>query len=222
MTRVERIEATCTENGSIEYYLCSGCNKKFSDENATAELTDVIIFAAHTGETEIRNAKPAGEYTDGYSGDTYCLGCENLISYGTVLPHTSDAPTIVVTDAVIEDNTLRAVISIVNNPGIVSLKFDILYSEALSILSIEFSDEFGAYVTAPEPYINPQTVNWISMGENLLINGEFITVTFSVDSEAAVSEAFEIRIIADSENIFDSETNPVSFNTVGITLTVSE
>ena len=33
-------DATCTEAGNIEYWQCSGCNKLFSDEATTKEITD--------------------------------------------------------------------------------------------------------------------------------------------------------------------------------------
>ncbi len=35
--------ATCTEAGNIAYWSCDGCNKNFSDENGTTEITDVTI-----------------------------------------------------------------------------------------------------------------------------------------------------------------------------------
>ena len=36
--------------------------------------------------TEVRNAKEATCTEDGYTGDTYCLGCGELVSKGTVIP----------------------------------------------------------------------------------------------------------------------------------------
>ena len=45
----DRIEPTCTTTGSIEYWQCSVCSKKFSDEACTVEVTDVTLpMAAHT------------------------------------------------------------------------------------------------------------------------------------------------------------------------------
>lgn len=45
----ESVEATCTENGSIEYWECSFCGKYFSDENATAELDESEIIVPVLG-----------------------------------------------------------------------------------------------------------------------------------------------------------------------------
>ena len=38
--------ATCTENGNIEYWSCSGCGKNFSDQEGEHEVTNVTIAAA--------------------------------------------------------------------------------------------------------------------------------------------------------------------------------
>ena len=220
-TKIDRIEATCTENGNIEYWVCLGCNKTFSNANATAEISNVIITAHHTGGTEVRGAIEATEYTDGYSGDTYCLGCNVIISHGHTVPHTSDAPAVTVSSATVCGDEARIVISLVNNPGIISLKFNLLYDEALSIKSIEFADELGAYVTAPSPYINPQTFNWINPMGEIDTDGEFITVIFAFDPTATDETTADIRIVCDNANIFDSEMNAVSFNGVGASVALN-
>ena len=49
MTHHERVEATCTTAGSVEYWSCSECGKIFSDENDTKEITDTVLPA--TGHT---------------------------------------------------------------------------------------------------------------------------------------------------------------------------
>ena len=39
----DRVEPTCTTMGSIEYWQCSACGKKFSDAACTTEVTDVTL-----------------------------------------------------------------------------------------------------------------------------------------------------------------------------------
>ncbi len=216
------LSATCTANGNVEYWSCSNCYRNYSDADATIKLDDVLILSSHTGGTEIRNYKAPTEHEEGYSGDTYCLGCDRIISIGVVLPSISNMPTITVSDAVVEQGefTVEIMIFIENNPGIVSLKFDVLYSNMLTIQSIEFNEKFGAYVTAPFPYINPQTFNWISFGEDETSNGYFATITFSIDSEIKGNVVADICIVLDNSNIFDSEMNLVQFDTVNATVTI--
>ena len=56
LTHHEAKAATCTEAGNIEYWQCSVCNKLFSDEAATKEITDatslVIPTKGHTFDRE--------------------------------------------------------------------------------------------------------------------------------------------------------------------------
>ena len=56
LTHHEAKAATCTEAGNIDYWQCSVCNKLFSDEAATTEITDatslVIPAKGHTFDRE--------------------------------------------------------------------------------------------------------------------------------------------------------------------------
>ncbi len=82
LVHYEASEANCTEEGNIEYWHCSGCDKKYSDADAKNEITEVTIPLNHTGGTEIRDAKAPTTEAEGYTGDTYCLGCGEKISSG--------------------------------------------------------------------------------------------------------------------------------------------
>lgn len=75
----EEIRANCHETGKKARYECENCGLVFEDEKGTVEKTDYITeidSENHDGETELRGNE------NGYTGDTYCLGCENVISYG--------------------------------------------------------------------------------------------------------------------------------------------
>ena len=84
--------ANCHEGGNIEYWTCSSpkCADKFYADAACSATIDKVETpidpAAHDGETEVRNAAEATEDADGYTGDTYCLGCGKLKEQGTVIP----------------------------------------------------------------------------------------------------------------------------------------
>lgn len=45
MTLHAAVEAGCTESGSVAYWECGGCGKKFADEAGEQELTDVALPA---------------------------------------------------------------------------------------------------------------------------------------------------------------------------------
>ena len=49
LSKVDAKEATCTEQGNIEYYFCEGCGKYFSDAEGKEEieLSSTVIPAAH-------------------------------------------------------------------------------------------------------------------------------------------------------------------------------
>ena len=92
LEKVEATEATCIKEGNIEYYQCTnGCKKLFKDAEAKEEIgLDATVIpkdpANHTGETEIREAKEATCTEDGYTGDTYCKDCGQLITKGETVP----------------------------------------------------------------------------------------------------------------------------------------
>ncbi len=67
--------ATCRELAE-----CSVCGEEYGNHDKTN----------HVGGTELRNASEAEEFTDGYTGDTYCLGCNDLLAEGTVIPQTHE------------------------------------------------------------------------------------------------------------------------------------
>ncbi len=94
ITHHEAVTATCHQPGTIEYWTCSSdkcAGKYYSDANCTAQITTITTAIDpnnHDGGTEIKNAVKATCNTDGYTGDTYCLGCGTLLSKGTVIAAT--------------------------------------------------------------------------------------------------------------------------------------
>ena len=77
-TETDRQEATCTVDGYI-ITVC-GCG---------AELETILPATGH-GETEISGAVDATCGADGYTGDTYCLNCEEKIADGEVILATGE------------------------------------------------------------------------------------------------------------------------------------
>lgn len=94
ITHHEAVAATCHETGTVEYWTCSSgkCEGKYySDADCITEISTIttpIDSDNHDGGTEIKNAVDATCSTDGYTGDTYCLGCNEKIADGKVVPAT--------------------------------------------------------------------------------------------------------------------------------------
>jgi hypothetical protein len=107
--------------------------------------------------------------------------------------------------------TVEVVISLLDNPGIASMKFDVQYDKALTLKSVVFDSAFGAYVTAPEPYKNPQSVSLISPLSDIHASGKMVTLTFEVSQDVQVSDLLSISLQLDTENIFDSNFDSVEF-----------
>lgn len=87
-TSVAEVPATCAAAGTKAHEKCSDCGKLFLNgkEVTEAEISTPKDPTNHDGETEIRNAAPATEEAEGYTGDTYCLGCNQKIKDGIIIP----------------------------------------------------------------------------------------------------------------------------------------
>ncbi|MCD8006003.1 MAG: hypothetical protein LUF29_03370, partial [Oscillospiraceae bacterium] len=90
LTHYAAVDATCTIDGSKEYWYCSGCDKYYSDADATTEITDTsTLTTAATGHVEgaatIENEVAATCTTDGsYNSVVYCSVCNEELSRETI------------------------------------------------------------------------------------------------------------------------------------------
>ena len=66
-------EATCKDRA-----VCSVCGESYGELNSSS----------HVGGTEVRGSKNASCTGDGYTGDTFCLGCGARLSEGRAIPAT--------------------------------------------------------------------------------------------------------------------------------------
>lgn len=200
------------------------------DRNAFASEAITSITIPTTIEEIGRNAfNGCGSLTDVYYLGTEAEWealCENVASGNNALLNanihfaeedeevTYDGPTIVVESVTAgAGDTVDVAISIVNNPGISSLKAFVEYDEKLVLEKVSFSSLFGAYITAPTPYTNPQTISMMSPLENITANGIFATLTFDVSGMEA-GDVAEITLTYDQGDTFDSNFDNVVFNVV--------
>ena len=80
LSKVDAKEATCTEQGNIEYYFCEGCGKYFSDAEGKEEieLSSTVIPAAH--DLTQTPAKEATCTEDGNTAYYTCSVCKKYFS----------------------------------------------------------------------------------------------------------------------------------------------
>ena len=72
---------TCNAAG-VRTYTCAVCNDQYT-ENIAADKSN------HVGGTETRNRTEVDCNNDGYTGDICCKGCNDVLTYGSVIPATS-------------------------------------------------------------------------------------------------------------------------------------
>ena len=75
LTHHDAKEETCTENGNVEYWHCTVCEKNFADEEGITELNNVVI-SAKGHNMEHHDAKDPECEVDGNAEHWHCLNCE--------------------------------------------------------------------------------------------------------------------------------------------------
>lgn len=76
MKKTEAKEATCKEEGNIEYWTCSGCKKLFADENGNSQITEEDTVLAKTDHTLLHEyATAATDTTEGNHEYWFCQVC---------------------------------------------------------------------------------------------------------------------------------------------------
>lgn len=84
-------EGNCRDN-AVYYYSCSACGKV--ENNSDHTFLGDKITSSHIGGTALVNQAEANHktQTDGYTGDTKCLGCNKIIAYGQPIPANAHTP----------------------------------------------------------------------------------------------------------------------------------
>ena len=87
LTHVPAKDATCTEEGNVEYWHCD-CGKNFADNEGEDELTTVTTLIDPTNHvhTKLEGYKAATILTPGYTGDLVCEDCGDIVKKGEVIP----------------------------------------------------------------------------------------------------------------------------------------
>ena len=81
MTKTPAKDATCTADGNIEYYTCSGCEKLFADEKGEKELKAEDLVVKSEGHKVEKIAAKAPTYiADGNKEYYHCNACDTAFA----------------------------------------------------------------------------------------------------------------------------------------------
>lgn len=80
-------DATCTEDGNINYYHCTACGKYYNDANGSLEISLENTVLAKLGHDSVSvDAVPATPTTPGYTSGVWCERCETWLSGHEEIP----------------------------------------------------------------------------------------------------------------------------------------
>jgi hypothetical protein len=86
------VASSCHVNGIAGHWHCDICDANYAEKTPAAQpLSDAALQLPlnpenHDADTEVRGASEPTCTILGYTGDTYCLGCQALVERGTEIP----------------------------------------------------------------------------------------------------------------------------------------
>lgn len=117
-------------------------------------------------------------------------------------------------------DVIQVTVEVRNNPGLASLKFSVAFDSNLILMNVEFGSEFGAMVTTPEPYSNPQPITMISPLSDITADGVFATLTFKIAESAPDGYDADVNITFDPDDIFNGVGDPVQMKVTDGTIRI--
>lgn len=182
----------------------------FVDRDNTVLSTQTV----KAGESAIPPIPPVHGGAVFFKWDTVLTDIRSDKTIKAVYRDISD-PTIAVENVFIDasQKTVTVDVSIINNPGLSSLILNIFYPSGLTLQKIEFDSRFGQYVTAPEPFKNPQSISMVSPFSDITDSGRFASLTFTIGDAVNLSK-LTIGITCDQDNTFNASYEEVRLITI--------
>ena len=207
---------------NYEDYVCTNCGDTIAPETFTVIFKDYDGTVLKTQDGIAPGGKAIAPSVSGRSGYVF-VGWDkaydnvNADLVVTAKYQTVTDPTVAVNYAYAEvgDETVDVVISLLNNPGVSSLKFYVTYGDELVLTTVTFSQAFGAYVTAPEPYHSPLPITFISPLASVDASGTFVTLTFHLSDSIQSTTEIDLSIAVDDGNTYNEALDPVDVASMG-------
>ncbi len=116
-------------------------------------------------------------------------------------------------------DTFDVDISLRDNPGVMSMRFALVYDDTvLTLTNVEYNEAIADDAEKPDDYStvkSPFTLYWENSNDvNYEADGVFATVTFHVAEDAPIGKSCELSVIYDPEEIYDVNENNVSFEVI--------
>lgn len=237
--------STCNEEGNVEYWYCTSCNKVWLDvaltkpgsfymvsmpalgHNYVSAVTTAATCGAagvktHTcsacGDSYTESIPATGAHVYDNDGDPSCNGC-GAIREVTEIP--ADAPAFVVEDVkACYGDTFTVAVCTQNNPGITGLRLKVHYdAELLELVSAEEGTFAG--VTYGPLTANPFTFTWVdALHPDNTANDVVVLLTFRA-KEGTDPVQTVISLTYDAEDVYNDQWEGVWFNTVSGTVSLT-
>ena len=119
-------------------------------------------------------------------------------------------------------DTVQTSITLINNPGVTSIKIKVSFDETLLTLTdTEIASAISANVQKSKATNGPLTINYFK-GDTDYSGEEFAVLTFKIADEAIESKNCEITISYDEDDVFNVQEENIAFKietgTVNITV----
>lgn len=157
-----------------------------------------------------------------------------LVLISSIIPAYADTlnPTITIdSKQAVKGSNVSTKLTVSNNPGIAAATFKIVYDgSVLKLNSVDFNTGFGgdfdelgslALPVTDSDTLKAVQISWSSMS-NIAQNGTFLTMNFTVSSDAKKDSSADITVISNSGDFCDIDENDVDFSTVSGTIKIVE
>ncbi len=108
-------------------------------------------------------------------------------------------------------SSVEVTVSVKNNPGLTSMKFNVSFDSVLQLEKVEYNTAFKGQTMQPNQMTSPVTLIWLSPFENCGQNGVFATLTFKVSSSAKNGDTADIVLAYNPNDVYNLNEENVGF-----------